>query len=85
MKYLTLLEGKKLFNKLWPLLDLRAELDLRLKKYYYNAVLFMSFATAHTANRLDGVLSLPPNARGSDNWVVGGSYCHYRPVVVGGQ
>ena len=26
----TLFEGKTLFNKLWPLLDLRAELDFRL-------------------------------------------------------
>ena len=30
--YLTLIEGNTLFNKLWPLLDLRAELDLRLTK-----------------------------------------------------
>ena len=30
MNYLTLFEGKTLFNKLWPLLDFRAEIDLRL-------------------------------------------------------
>ena len=30
MNYLTLFEGKALFNKLWPLSDLGAELDLRL-------------------------------------------------------
>ena len=30
MNYLTLFEGKTLFNKLLPLLDLRAQLDLRL-------------------------------------------------------
>ena len=27
--YLTLFEGKTLFNKLWPLLDLRAKLDMK--------------------------------------------------------
>ena len=32
MNYLTLFEGKTVFNKLWPLLDLRAQLDLRLTK-----------------------------------------------------
>ena len=32
MNYLTLFEGKTLFDKLWPLLDLRAELDLRSTK-----------------------------------------------------
>ena len=30
MKKLTLFEGKTIFNKWWPLGDLRAELDLRL-------------------------------------------------------
>ena len=30
MQYRTLFEGKTPFNKLWPLLDLRAELELRL-------------------------------------------------------
>ena len=29
MNYYTLFEGKTLFNKLWPLLDLTAELELR--------------------------------------------------------
>ena len=32
MNYLTLFEGKTLFNELWPFLDLRAELDLRSTK-----------------------------------------------------
>ena len=32
MTYLTLFEGKTLFNKVWPLLDSRAKLDLRLTK-----------------------------------------------------
>ena len=29
MNYFIIFEGKTLFNKLWLLLDLRAELDLR--------------------------------------------------------
>ena len=32
MNYLTLFEEKTLFNELWPLLDLRAKLDLRWTK-----------------------------------------------------
>ena len=36
MNYLTLFEGKALFDKVRPLLDLRAELDLRLTKYFEN-------------------------------------------------
>ena len=34
LNYFTLFEGKSFFNKLWPLLDLRAKLDLRLTKNF---------------------------------------------------
>ena len=34
MNYLTLFEGKTFLNKLWPLLDLRAKLDLKLTNYF---------------------------------------------------
>ena len=37
MNYLTLFEGKTLFIKLWPLLDLRAKLDLRLTNSFDTA------------------------------------------------
>ena len=33
---MTLFEGKTLFNKLWPLLDLRAELDLKSTKLFFS-------------------------------------------------
>ena len=35
MSYLTLFEGKTLFYKLWLLLDLRAELDLRWTNFLF--------------------------------------------------
>ena len=39
MNYLTSFEGKTLFNKLWPLLDLRAELDLMLTNHCLTAII----------------------------------------------
>ena len=45
MNYLTLFEGKTLYNELWPLLGLRAELDLRLKNYNFN---LMIMSTKHS-------------------------------------
>ena len=39
MNYWTLFEGKTLFNKLWPLFNLRAESDLRMTKLFKKNVL----------------------------------------------
>ena len=38
MKYLTIFDGKTCFIKLWTLLDLRAELDLRLTNTIFTEI-----------------------------------------------
>ena len=51
MNYLTLFEGKTQFNKLWPLLDLRAKLDLRLTKTFH----YFSFLNTHWHAQLTSI------------------------------
>ena len=57
MNHLTLFEGKTLFNKLWPLFDLKAKLDLRLTNIsigHQNNSLFERSVKLLLGNLLDG-------------------------------
>ena len=62
MNYLTLFEGKILFNKRWPLLDLKDQLDLRLTKSIW--VNFFDFWKGCVNLHLKNIKELAQKERG---------------------
>ena len=57
MSYLTLFERKIRFNQLWPLLDLRTKLDLRLTNYLVSGCLTTTTRRLFSARTFQSRLS----------------------------